>query len=69
MAASEPGQKKQADRSPCRTAVTQIGSPPHHEAFRTAPVSLSRNHAFISGSYIVFDTMPWCFGRRPVAIV
>jgi hypothetical protein len=44
---SEPGQKKQALRTPCFSAVIQMGSPPCHQRASVLPMS---NFALSAGS-------------------
>ena len=68
MAASLPGQNIDIARRFWRIAVSQTGSPPHQAALRTSFDDIE-NFRGIDGVAIVFDTMPWCPGYRPVTMV
>jgi hypothetical protein len=57
ISASEPTQKNDADFTPCFSAVTQIGSPPHHlDSVPPGPPMLKP--ALNAVSYIVLETIP-----------
>src|SRR3954467_13351807 len=68
MAALEPGQKYVAAFTPCRSAVTQIGSPPYHRASPVFSSFAVRKRAWNAGSHIWFPTSPLRPGRRPGAM-
>ena len=62
ISASLPGQKKTVAIRPCRSAVTQIGSPSYQRPALTSSRIESEKSAWKRSSHIVLLTMPWCSG-------
>src|SRR5215208_2061253 len=68
MAASDPTQKYDAETIPCRSAVTQMGSPLYQDPSRTAFGSPRAYDSFRAGSKNLLATIPCDSAYCPVAM-
>ena len=68
LGASEPGQNIVLAFSPWRSAVFQIGSPPHQRGSARTSRFRSPNRPGMPGAAMLFEMMPWLASRRPVTI-
>src|SRR5215212_10077751 len=68
MAASDPTQKYDAETIPCRSAVTQMGSPLYHDPSRTVFGSPRAYDSFRAGSKNLLATIPRDSAYCPVTM-